>query len=104
MPPDYFTDHAFKNEFGLWLKHLGRARLEFEFGAIQARRQPIVPVVPALICRSLLASDSGHPMPNHTLNRLPVPQAQGPEPVEGQASSYISTRLKRASGYRTHRE
>jgi hypothetical protein len=33
----YFTDHTFANEFGLWLKHLGRARLEFEFGAIQAR-------------------------------------------------------------------
>jgi len=91
MRAGYFTDQAFRNEFGLWLKHLGRARLEFEFRAIQAQRQPTVPGVTALICRSLLASDSGRPMPNRTLNRL-------------RASSYISTKPRRASGYWTHRK
>jgi len=30
-------DYSLRGEFGLWLKHLGKARLEFEFSAICAR-------------------------------------------------------------------
>ena len=39
---------------------------------------------------SSLGRDSERPLPAHTLNRLPVRLAQGPEPVVGQASSHIS--------------
>jgi hypothetical protein len=41
------------------------------------------------ICRSLLASDPKYGPLAGMPNRLPVRQAQGPEPVEGQAGSYI---------------
>jgi hypothetical protein len=32
-----FTEPTFRSEFGLWLRHLGRDRLEREFSAIQSR-------------------------------------------------------------------
>jgi hypothetical protein len=37
MCSGHFTEPAFRNEFSLWLKHLGRDRLELEFAAIQSR-------------------------------------------------------------------
>jgi hypothetical protein len=37
MRSAFFTDYNFRNEFALWLKHLGQARLELELRTIQAR-------------------------------------------------------------------
>jgi hypothetical protein len=37
MRSAFFTDYNFRNEFALWLKHLGLARLEHEFRSIQSR-------------------------------------------------------------------